>query len=414
MLYLRWLETLRRHATRTAIFDGGQRITFADLADAVAKTPVATGPVVARSGSPEFFREILRAWRDGQPVIPVERETPEPKLHAAPPKDIALIKHTAGASGIPRGIFFTGSQVLADVDRLVGALGLLPEIPNLAVISMAHSYGLSNVALPLLLAGIPVCLAPMPFPRVIEEIFQSHPKFTVSAVPSMWRAWHRSGILKGAPISVAISAGAPLSLVLETEIFETTGLKIRNFYGASECGGISLDRSDVPRTDAMDVGNLLDGVELTINDEGRFLVKSDAVASCYDESRSEDLLGDGCYLTKDTGFLGNDGCVYLSGTAGAAINVAGRKVSPAKIEAALLATGLVKRARVYGIASADAERVEEIAALLEIEPDFLLDDLKSLVSERLETWERPRHWFDEPGLWKLDLAKLRSMGARHE
>ncbi len=230
----------------------------------------------------------------------------------------------------------------------------------------------------------------------------------------MWRAWHRSGILKDAPIVVAVSAGAPLSLVLETEIFETTGLKIRNFYGASECGGISLDRSDVPRTDPMDVGSLLDGVEVTVNEEGRFRVKSDAIASGYDESRSDDLLGEGCYLTKDTGFLGKDGRLYLSGTAGAAINVAGRKVSPAKIEAALLATGSVKRARVYGIASADPERVEEIAALLEVQPGVLLDGLKSLVSARLETWERPRHWFEDPDLWKLDLAKLRSMGARHE
>ena len=392
MPYLRWLETSRRFATRPAIFEGGQTVTFAGLSEAVARRPVADSRVIARSGSVDFFVEILRAWRDGQAVIPVERDAPEPLLQMPPPEGTCLVKYTPGASGIPRGIFLNAAQVVADGDRIVAAMGLTPDVPNLGVISLSHSYGFSNIVLPLLLHGVPVHLAPVPFPRVIEEIFQCHPSIVVPAVPSMWRAWHRSGILKGAPIRLAISAGAPLSLALENDVFAASGLKIRNFYGASECGGISFDATDTPRESADDVGTVLPGVEVTINDDGRIVVKSGSVAIGYDSPRDDDQLGGGIYQTRDLGFLDSTGRLHLTGTLGGAINVAGRKVSPAKVEAALLATGLVRRVKVFGIPSSDAERHEEISANIELLENITLDVLKTAACEMLQSWELPRHW----------------------
>lgn len=392
MLYPRWLETSRRFASRPAIWDGGNVVTFADLAAAVDAAPRAIAPVIARTGTPAFFVEILRAWRDGQAVIPVEKEAPEPVLLRMPMDDIRLVKHTPGAAGIPRGIFLTGPQVMADAGRLVAAMDLTPEIPNLAVISLAHSYGFSNIVLPMLLHGVPVHLVPVPFPRVVEEAFQQHPAMVVPAVPSMWRAWHRSGILKNAPIRLALSAGAPLALALEQEVFAAAGLKIHNFYGASECGGIAWDASATPRESADLLGGPLPGVRVEIGRDGRLSVTSDAVATCYDAPRPDDLLSGGVYLTRDLGFIDETGSLHLTGTTGGAINVAGRKISPAKVEAAILSTGLVRRVKVFGIPSSDPERFEEIAAEVEIRPGITMEELKSAVHEKLQSWEMPRHW----------------------
>lgn len=367
-------------------------VTFADLAAAVSAAPRADGPVIARSGGLEFFVAVLRAWRDGQPVIPIERDAAEPVLHCAPPEGTRLVKYTPGATGIPRGIFLDAAQVEADGDRLCEAMNLTPEVPNLAVISLAHSYGFSNVVLPLILHGVPVHLAPVPFPRAIEDIFKQHAALVVPAVPSMWRAWHRAGILKGAPISLALSAGAPLALALENEVFDSAGLKIRNFYGASECGGISLDLTGTPRTAATDVGTPLPGVRVTTGKDGRLLVESTSVATGYDSPRADDLLGGGCYLTRDVGHLDEAGKIHLTGTLGGAINVAGRKVSPAKVEAAILSTGLVKRVKVYGTPSSDAERCEEISAEAELVESATLEALKAAAGGVLRNWELPRHW----------------------
>lgn len=406
MLYLRWLDTIRLHSARPAIFEGGRIITFDDLNKAVSLRPRATAPVIARTGSSGFFVEIIRAWRDGQAVIPVERDAPHPLLGCTPAAGICLVKFSPGASGIPRGIFLNDAQVAADGDRIAAAMRLSPATPNLGVISMAHSYGFSNLVLPLVLHGVPVHLAAVPFPRLIEEIFNLHAALVIPAVPSIWRAWHRSGILIDAPISLAVSAGAPLALALESDVFAASGLKIHNFYGASECGGISFDLTDSPRTSAGDVGTPLPGVNIRMREDGRLIVGSSSVATGYDSHRNDDLLGNGIYLTRDFGFLDPSGKINLTGTCGGSINVAGRKVSPAKVEAAILATGLVQRVKVSGIASSDLERNEEIVALVELHSGVALDALKSAVAGNLQSCELPRQWKTDPGLWNASSGPL--------
>jgi len=57
-----------------------------------------------------------------------------------------------------------------------------------------------------------------------------------------------------------------------------------------------------------------------------------------------------------------------------------------------LATGLVRRASVSGVASADAERCEEIRARIGLAPLVSLAEVKAALSRRLEAWEMPRHW----------------------
>lgn len=391
MPYLRWLETARRFANEVAVHDGDSALTFGELAAAAEAAPRACGPVVARTGSTGFLIDLLRAWRDGQAAIPVENDAPEPILKRQPPAGIHVVKHTPGAAGVPRGIFLTGEQLAADAARLVDAMGMQPREPNLGVISLAHSYGFSSVVLPMLFHGVPIRMVSVPFPRVLEDAMRRHESVVLPAVPSMWRAWQRSGVLRGAPVRLAVSAGAPLSLDLEREVFDDCGLKIHNFYGASECGGIAYDRSDTPRTDGSLLGTALPGVTLSTRD-GRLLVSSDAVASGYESPRPEDLLDNGCYLTRDVVRIDGFGNLFLTATTGGAINVAGRKVSPAKVESAILRTGLVASASVKALPSSDPERFEEIEATIEPTDGASVDQIKSAVSPLLPSWEIPRHW----------------------
>lgn len=412
MLYPRWNEIARQNATRIAVIDGasGEAIRFDELARRAEALPPADGPVIAHSGDLGFILEILRAWRDNQPVIPVERDAPSPELPSAIPPGIVLVKHTPGATGIPRGIHFTADQLIAETARLVPAMEMSPERPNLAVISLAHSYGFSNLVLPLLLHGIPMHALPLPFPQVVADAFQQHKALNVPAVPSIWRAWFRSGILENAPVAGAFSAGAPLPVALEQKVHAATGIKIHNFYGASECGGISLDSSDQPRDDPADVGTPLDGVAVSIDPSGRLLVKSDAVGTGYDHPRPGDLLGDGRFLTHDLGRIEN-GRLFLDRCAGGAINVAGRKISPAKVESALLATGLPTRVRVFGTPSPDPDRVEEIVGMLDLPATTDISTLKQAASETLAGWEFPRQWWTNPpaDAWTMPLAELRKV-----
>ncbi|MDB6076505.1 MAG: hypothetical protein JWO82_252, partial [Akkermansiaceae bacterium] len=368
----------------------------------------AEGPVFVRGTPLEILLGTLQGWRDEMPVVPLEKDATLPELPGSMPDGTRHVKLTPGIEGSPRAVFFTGEQMAADAARLVAAMGLTPERPNLAAVSLTHSYGFSSIILPLLLHGVPILAVEVPFPRVVAEALSGHGAVTVSAVPSMWKAWHRSGILGGSPIVTAISAGAPLSLELEQAVYRDCGLKLHNFYGASECGGISYDAGETPRTDAADLGTPLDGVVVSVAESGRFLVASSSVALGYQDAREGEILGEGRFLTQDYG-RSEGGRLLLESSGAESINVAGRKIGPAKVEAALLATGMVEKIRAFGVASPDRERVEEITALVRLKPGAVLEALRLAATERLAGWEVPRHWLesDDDSLWTLGRADLR-------
>ncbi len=406
-LTARWQETCGRFPDRTAIIEGGRAWTFADLAVALAHQPRADRPVIARGGAVDIALAVLRAWRDGQPVLPLEKDAADPGLPSAFPPETAHLKLTPGIESEPRAVFFSPTQIAADADRIAAAMNLRPETPNLAAVSLTHSYGFSSIILPLLLHGVPVHAVEVPFPHLVAQALAAHDGMVISAVPSMWRAWHRSGILQGAKVTLAVSAGAPLSLELENAVFESCGLKLHNFYGASECGGISFDASPHPRQHAADLGTPLDGVTVEIHESGRWLVASTSVATGCETPRQGEILGAGRYLTRDSGRI-QGGRLMLECSGADSINVAGRKIGPAKIEAALMATGLVSRVKVFGVPSADPERVEEIAALIVLK-NAPLETFRHAATSALAGWELPRHWITgaPESAWTLSRAELK-------
>lgn len=414
MLFPRWQKTLERFSDRPAIFGDRETIPFAELARRLAALPVAEGPVIARGTAEEIVLATLRGWRDGRPVLPLEKDAATPDLPAGFPPGTVHLKLTPGIEGRPRAVFFTPRQIAADADRLVTAMGLQPDTPNLAAISLSHSYGFSSIVLPLLLHGVPVRKIEVPFPQIVAAALAEGPPMVVQAVPPMWRAWHRSGILEANRIVLAVSAGAPLSLELERAVFASCGLKLHNFYGASECGGISFDTTRVPRDSAADLGSPLPGVSVEVHESGRLRVRSSSVAAGYDRARPGEILGEGDFLTQDFVRL-EGGRILLESSGAESINVAGRKIGPARVEAVLMATGLVERVKIFGVASHDPERVEDITALVELKQTVAMETLRQAASSTLAGWEMPRHWIapdDDETLWSLSRAELKRRGTR--
>src|SRR5437879_1003240 len=78
---------------------------------------------------------------------------------------IVHLRTTSATGGPPCLVSFTAEQLAADAENVVATMGLRRDWPNLGVISLAHSYGFSNLIMPLLLHGIPLILAPAPLPE---------------------------------------------------------------------------------------------------------------------------------------------------------------------------------------------------------------------------------------------------------
>lgn len=390
-LQQRWLEVMRAHADRPAVHLAAERrvLTFAELHAAAAAEPPAVAEVWAAGKGLPFLLEVLRAWRDDAVLRPVDSGSGAGPSTTPWPESVCHVKTTSGSTGTPREVMFTAAQLAADADQIVRTMGLRPDWPNIGVISMAHSYGFSNLVLPLLLHGIPLILAESPLPQTLRDILAGGPAFTLPAVPAMWRAWHAAGVIDGR-VRLAISAGAPLPLELERAVHQACGVKLHNFYGSSECGGIAYDRTTVPRGDARVAGTAMEGVTLAVEAaSGRLTVSSAAVAVGYLEPGPD--LGEGMFRTPDQVRL-EAGAVWLEGRASEGINVAGRKISPSLIEEKLLALPGVRHCVVFGIPSADPARVEEIAACLNLSEQTGLSEIQQASACFLPATEQPRHW----------------------
>ena len=382
---------------------GGRRWTFEGLRAAGEARAAGGGARAHPQGhSPEFILDLLAAWRLGKVVCPLEAGQSTPQVPPTPPACVHL-KTTSATTGAPRLVAFTASQLAADAANIVASMGLRPDWPNLGVISMAHSYGFSNLVLPLLLHGIPLILAPTPLPEVVGRAALGFPAVTLAAVPALWRAWHEAGTIRPT-VKLAISAGAPLPLGLERAVFTKSGLKIHNFYGSTECGGIAYDASEAPREEASMAGQTIANVALSVEEEGCLAVRGANVAEAY-WPEGDGALGGGRFQTRDLAEV-RDGQVFLRGRIGDSINVAGRKVSPDTIEQALIQHPAVRDCLAFGAPSGEPDRFEKIVAAVETKGPATAGELRDFLLHRLPPWQVPRDWWFVDSLARNHRGKI--------
>jgi long-chain acyl-CoA synthetase len=392
MLYDCWRQVALRNPNEIALSESGsgRRWTFGEVARLAEQGTPPTDRAAFPSGlSADFIFAVLRAWRWSQIVCPVEpgQQALDP---AGIPPEVVHLKTTSASTGAPSFVALTSSQLMADAQNIVETMGLRRDWPNLGVISLAHSYGFSNLVLPLLLHGIPLVLVEVPLPETLKRAAAAQDAVTLAGVPALWRAWHDAGAIPP-NVRLAISAGAPLPLALEQSVFSACGLKIHNFYGSSECGGIAYDSSDRPRDDGSYVGLPMRHVKVSVAENGCLDVRSRAVALSYWPEPASNLR-DGVFHTSDLGEV-SAGRIYLRGRASDQINVAGRKVSPETIEQVLLVHPAVRGCVVFGAPSPDTQRTETVVACVAVQSGINAEKLRQFALERLPAWQVPRQWW---------------------
>lgn len=386
----RWDRIMTKRGAQAALYlPDGAALTFQQLDAEARGTPPTDRPILAQGDAPTILRALLVGFLHQVPVQLVEKDRERHEPAVPLPDGTALIKQTVGGSGVRRCQFFTFEQISADVDRLHDALDLDTRGVGMAVISCAHSFGLTMTVLQTLLHGIPMCSEPQPFAQPLTEALRQHRRVFLPGVPALWKSWLAGGV-DFCNVSLAISAGSPLTLALERQALER-GLKIHNLYGTSECGAVSWDTSNDLRSDERDLGALLPGVVAQAGQDGRLIVSSGSVGLGYDRVLPQENYGGGSFATSDVIHLEN-GRLIFERCVGEGINVAGRKLSPQeiahKIQRAIAAPGLV----IHGAPSRDPERCQDIAATLEMPQAAINAEFKAKACALLAPWEVPRKW----------------------
>ena len=389
-----WEEFHARTAAlggRTAVSAPGEDLTFAELWKAAdrlavrfAGIGVVEGDIVGLSlaNSPRFVETFLALCRldatvallspqyrpgelqalvDGVRPAWIVGETLEPASRNPARSTAALLKFSSGSTAIPKGIALSAANVLAEVDNVVGTLGLGPGDRVLAGVPLFHSYGFDLGVLPTLFAGSTLVLEDAFVPRRTLAALGGVTAFL--GVPAQYRAFVGSRVdpapdLSGVPW--LLSCTAPLAPDVVNAFHERFGAPICQHYGSSETGAVTTHvPSEVLRRPAS-VGRPMDGVRVTVAEpDGEVVVESAAVAEGYvvGAPPGPSPFRDGAFWTGDVGEIDEDGFLTIVGRRDALINVGGLKVSPAEVAATLEGHPAVREAAVVGVPDGHGDEV---------------------------------------------------------
>lgn len=324
-------------------------------------------------GEPLEAQRILAAkigatslWHDGylEPIGPRRR-----RAH-----DVRLLKITSGSTGEPRALPFTDGQLLADGRQVCATMGILKTDINLGCIPFGHSYGLGNLVLPLLMQGTAIVSGALPLPQALAEAIARYRPTVFPAVPALLRA------LSGADVAprqlnslrTVVSAGAPLAPEIAQAFYRKYERRIHNFYGSSETGGISYDRTGQAALTGVSVGRPMKNVRVRPAAGGRFWVESPAVG------------GRGKFRPADRGTLNARGELVLLGRAGRMVKIGGRRLDPAEVERALRELPGVQDALV----APHPSRAETLVAAVATQRTAA--EVRAALEERVAGWKIPR------------------------
>lgn len=416
-----WKRTLRRDGPRPAVVDTatGSVTTFRELDERAQAWLAAHSESVARlqgravvfalpngAGWLGLFTALLRAGAVAVPLDPGEPAAAQAAIAAAiragfrcdgthllslesarlfRERRLCLIKLTSGSTGRPRPLLFTAAQMLADGRQVTNTMGITRRDVNYAIIPLGHSYGLGNLTIPLMAQGVPLVVGSMALPHVIAGDFVRWRPTVLPGVPPVFRGLTTAQIEPAslASLRLAISAGAPLPPGVAQAFAARFGRRIHSFYGSSETGGISYDRSGAATLAGRSVGQALQGVRLRQLRGQRLHLSSAAVFTRGNRRRAGSL---GCWIPPDLATLDARGEVRLLGRRGTVVKIAGRRVNLAEVAARIRSIPGVREVWV-GMGEA-AEPVLGAA----LATDLTLAAVKAALRVDTAPWKTPKRW----------------------
>ncbi|MER5968476.1 class I adenylate-forming enzyme family protein [Streptomyces sp. NPDC002055] len=346
-------------------------------------------------------------------------------------RQAATAQITSGTTGVPRAALRSAAALLAEADHYRTALDLSPSGLLACPVPLQHAYGFGLCAVAAPLAGAPVRYLSAERPRLLLRDLAEAGVSLFVGVPPMLRLLAKAARdeLPGPPVGF-LSAGMPLDAHTAGAVASRLGGRIGQVYGTTETGPICV-RAPLPWSEDLRwPGPPLPGVAVRLTDpdgggsgpapspaersaapdghgdgadggaeeavaragvaagraDGLVTVASPSMMSGYAEGGTVDARPlRGGFVTGDLARWEGDALV-LAGRLSTCINVAGVKISPEEIEAALLAHPAVASCLVTG--HADPVLGQRIKAT--VTPDTVgLAELERFCRERLSPAQVP-------------------------
>ncbi|CAG8490677.1 6820_t:CDS:2 [Racocetra fulgida] len=261
------------------------------------------------------------------------------------PLDVALLLHTSGTTGRPKGVPLTHKNITTTMMNIGNTYKLTPDDRTLLVMPLFHVHGLIGGMLSTLFSGGTVVIPP---------------KFSAT---TFWNdfleyecTWYTAGASKLRFIRSCSSSLAPTVLF---ELEKTFNAPVLEAYAMTEAAHQMTSNPLPPLKHKPGSVGTGQGVQITILnengehvEEGEVCVKGANITLGYLNNASANessFTKDGWFRTGDQGKFDEEGYLYLTGRIKELINRGGEKISPLELDSILLSHPTVLEAVSFAV-----------------------------------------------------------------
>jgi len=316
---------------------------------------------------------IAERWDDG--LLLLTTASLEPLLEQHPGERLApraadedfVYMYSSGSTGRSKRVARTHGQCWIEADGYKTSIGIEPADRLFCAIPLFHTYGMGACLTTFVRAGSTLVIMEDPNPFILNrgralELLERHRVTIFPGVPFNFRLL--ADATEDADLSslrACFSAGTALSHDAFLGFFERYGVAVRQLYGSTEAGVMTINVDPDPVATAASAGTPVAGVDVAVVDdagmpvdtgqEGELAVRGPAITRGYADmdELSRQTFRDGYYFTGDVGRVDAEGRVWVTGRKKLFIEVAGNKVDPVEVEDVLEAHPKVREAVVVGV-----------------------------------------------------------------
>ena len=336
----------------------------------------------------------------------------EPVQRAA--TDAAVILHTSGTTGKPKGALLTHGGLGRNAEVCVRTLTRIgPQDVVMGCLPLFHVFGLTCGLNSAVLAGATLTLVARFDARKALEVIERDGVTVFEGVPTMYSALLNPAAgaspTSARTLRACISGGASLPVQVLADFEKAFGCTILEGYGLSETSPVaSFNHPDEPRK-AGSVGTPIEGVEMRLVDlngaevprgePGEIQIRGHNIMKGYwnlPEATRSAISEDGWFSTGDMGRIDEDGYYYIVDRKKDLIIRGGYNVYPREIEEVLYEHPAVAEAAVVGIAHDSLGEEIGAAVVLKDGATAEADELRDFAKTRVAAYKYPRQ------VWILD------------
>ena len=359
----------------------------------------------------EEYEEALRAVAPELPLLVVAGpgSSYERALAAAPMGEPwvrgggRLVIHTSGTTGKPKGAErdVEGSG-LSTLSALLSRVPLRQEDRFYLAPPLFHTLAFGMMSAGLVL-GATLVLRSRFDADSTPDFLRAQRVTAMAVVPVMLRR-----LLDAMPegmrlpyLRIVLTSGAASPEVLRSRVRQRLGLVHYDLYGATEAGWATIatphDMVVRPGTQGRPAGEIRihivdpEGNAVPTGQVGLVMMETGWAFEGYTGRSAEGVLRQGWVHVGDTGYVDEQGFLYLTGRADDMIITGGENVYPAEVEGALEAHPAVAEAAVVG--RPDPEFGQVVVAYVALRPGHegvAVDTLRRFVGERTARYKAPR------------------------